>query len=320
MMQKREEIITLPGILATIAAGFDLTTKHLWLLVLPILLDIFYWLGPRLSYGALIEQGLALLPDDPMLTEFASQMSELGTYTNLFTSLSVQFIGVPALMVNMLPQTTPLPVSAVALESPAAFMGTFVLLTLVGLLLSAVYFITICVAIERREGAASLSLAAWGERIGRTWLRLLALTILFVIVSLMILLPISFFAGIMALISVAFSMLIIVVGFVLMYWIILFISLTPQGIALNGRPVLNALRESATIVRTYSVQTLGMIILTLLINTMLSSLLVMAESGTWLTVLNIGIHAFVSTALIAALFIFYRDRYRALYEPTPIES
>ena len=41
MMREQERTTTLPGVLATIAAGFDLTARHLWLLLLPIILDTY---------------------------------------------------------------------------------------------------------------------------------------------------------------------------------------------------------------------------------------------------------------------------------------
>ena len=65
-MHEQEKSTTLPGIFATISAGFDLTARHLWLLLLPVILDIFYWLGPRLRFQNLItqltEQMLEMLP------------------------------------------------------------------------------------------------------------------------------------------------------------------------------------------------------------------------------------------------------------------
>ena len=45
-----------PGLIATLSAGFELTTHHLWLITLPLILDIFYWLGPRLSVQRIVEE------------------------------------------------------------------------------------------------------------------------------------------------------------------------------------------------------------------------------------------------------------------------
>jgi hypothetical protein len=39
----------------------------------------------------------------------------------------------------------------------------------------------------------------------------------------------------------------------------------------------------------------------------------MAENGTWFTMFNILIHAFVSTSLVAAFFILYQDRSAKLH-------
>ena len=58
-MQEQEQKSTSPGVWSALAAGFDLTAKHPWLLLLPILVDIFIWLGPRLRFQEIIEQLVA---------------------------------------------------------------------------------------------------------------------------------------------------------------------------------------------------------------------------------------------------------------------
>ena len=50
-----------------------------------------------------------------------------------------------------------------------------------------------------------------------------------------------------------------------------------------------------------------------IIGTLLDWLLIMVENGSWFTLVNIAGHAFVSTAIVAAFFIFYRDRYTATF-------
>ena len=49
-------------IMDTLSAGFDRTTRRLWLVLIPALLDVAIWLGPRLSVSSLSQQALAALP------------------------------------------------------------------------------------------------------------------------------------------------------------------------------------------------------------------------------------------------------------------
>jgi hypothetical protein len=97
-MQEQEQKSTSPSVWSALAAGFDLTAKHPWLLLLPMLVDIFIWLGPRLRFQTIIEQLVAELPPEVELMEITQQLIELGPLTNLFSVLSVPLIGKPALL------------------------------------------------------------------------------------------------------------------------------------------------------------------------------------------------------------------------------
>lgn len=317
-MQKRKEIATLPGVFSTVAAGFDLTAKHLWLLILPILLDIFYWLGPRLKIQAVIEQMLAVLPDDPAISDLASQLLTLAPYTNLFTNLTVRLIGVPALMTGLAPEVTPLPTTAVPVAGPGALLLLFVVLTVVGLLLTAVYYTGIAYVVSKRANGSPLSPTEWSETIGRSWLRLLGLTLIVVAGSFIIYLPIVILSSIFLMLGGILGTVVLFTGPVLIFWLVLFLAFAPHGIVLNGRPVRRAMIESVQIVRAFMVQALGLLLLVFLLGLLLDWALMLADSGTWLTLVNITAHAFVSTALMTAVFIFYRDRYRRLFQrPQP---
>ena len=73
-MQKQEEKSTSPGVWSALASGFDLTAKHPWLLLLPILIDVFIWLGPRLRFQAIIEQLVANLPAEVETMDITQQL------------------------------------------------------------------------------------------------------------------------------------------------------------------------------------------------------------------------------------------------------
>ena len=42
------------GVIETLSAGFTALNRQLWVLVLPVLLDLFLWLGPHVSYSPLV--------------------------------------------------------------------------------------------------------------------------------------------------------------------------------------------------------------------------------------------------------------------------
>ena len=164
-MREEESTIPLPGIIATISAGFDLITKHLWLLLIPMILDVFYWLGPRLRFQTLIEQLIDKLPAEAEVLDLAAQLTTVAPQTNLFTTLSVQLLGVPALMVGLAPETTPINSQIIEVESWSSWFGLFMVFSAVGLLVTAVFYTLIAFAVSRQTpGINQMSAGQWGKR------------------------------------------------------------------------------------------------------------------------------------------------------------
>ena len=314
MMQKKERITPLPGIWQTIAAGFDFTSKHLWLILLPVLLDSFFWLGPRLSGRLIIERFVSLLPTDQALLDLNSQLLVMAPRTNLFTSLSVPLLGIPALMVGATPEKTPLPTQIVELDSVAAWMGLFLLFSLLGLLLTAVYYTLIAHSLQRvGDPRVSLSGRALVGRMATVWLRLIGLSVVVVIMGLALYIPLLPISLVLGFISTVLAALVLFLGPVIMMWVVIYLFFVPFGLAWHGRSLFQTAVESLQLVRLHIIPTLGLLLALLIIRNLLSMVLLIADDGSWLTLAGMVGHAFVMTSLVAATFIFYRDRYQVLF-------
>lgn len=314
MMQKKEHTTPLPGIWQTIAAGFDFTSKHLWLILLPVLLDSFLWLGPRLSGRLIIERFVSLLPTDQALLDLNSQLLAMAPRTNLFTSLSVPLLGIPALMVGATPEKTPLPTQIVELDSVAAWMGLFLLFSLMGLLLTAVYYTLIAQSLQR-AGAVNTPLSGLAliSRMVKVWLRLIGLSVVVVIMGLALYIPLLPISLVLGFISTVLAALVLFLGPVIMMWVVIYLFFVPFGLAWHGRSLFQTAVESLQLVRLHLIPTLGMLLALLIIRNLLSMVLLIADDGSWLTLAGMVGHAFVMTSLVAATFIFYRDRYQVLF-------
>lgn len=310
MTHGKENSTSPPGVWQTIAAGFDLTARHFWLVLLPALLDAFYWLGPRLSMRPLVERYVAMLPADPAITSITEQLIALAPRTNLFTSLSVPVLGLPALMVGASPPETPLPTQVFELESMGLWLGLFVLFSLVGLLLTAVYFTLIAQEVGRKAGQSDrLPVVRLARRIVWLWGQLVGLTLVVIILAFLVyvpLLPLSFVVG---LISALLSVFVLMTGPVLILWLIIYLFFAPHGLALNGRSLLQAATESIYLVRAHLFSVVGLMMVLFLGRNIMATLMLLADDGSWLTLASILGHAFVMTSLVAATFIYYRDRY-----------
>ncbi|PID86243.1 MAG: hypothetical protein CSB13_04000 [Chloroflexi bacterium] len=318
MMHENEELAPLPGVWRTIAAGFDLTTKHLWLLILPVFLDAFLWLGPRLSSRPIWEQMVSMLPPDPALESYMAQFMELAPRTNLFTSLSVPFIGIPVYMIGATPEATPLPVSVIEIADPMIWIAMFLLFSMIGVLLTAVYFTLISQTIRIEENRPTLALTEFIRRVASTWIKLLGLGIILFIFSLIILIPFMIVAFVVALLSQFLAMMVLLISFVLILWLLIFTYFVPHNLSLLGHPLPIAIMSSVQLMRTYLSPTLGLLIIILIIRNFLSSLLLLADNGSWLTGANILGHAFIMTSLTTAAFLFFRDHYVAMAKQNSI--
>ena len=323
-MQKQGQTTTLPGVFSTLSAGFELTTRYLWLMVIPAALDLFLWIGPRLSFRALIENLIATsaaqLPTDVLAIDVGA-LTEAAGRINHFVYFSVSLLGVPALMAGPMPEKTPITPLVIEGGGLGAWFGWLVVFTLGGLLLTALFYNLIAYAMRRSLATANatatpatlppLGPARFLRRTLHTWLRLVALLALAVVLILAITIPIALLAGFVALLSQAIAVFVLFGAVVLLMWLLMFLSYTPQGMLLNPRRFPFAIADSVRLFRQNLPAALGLLAVVVLARQVLRTVLLSADSGTWVTTINILAHAYIVTALTVALFIFYRDRFVA---------
>lgn len=308
-MQKEKNQQPLPGVWATIAGGFDLATKHWWLLLLPILLDTLFWVGPRLSIRPLIEQNAAVLA--PPFNQAGISLTELGQQINLLTYLSLPVIGVPTLMGGLAPLETPLVPFVWNVDSVLIWPLLFVGLSLAGLVLTGVYFSLIAAALRSEQDEA---VPFWRFLVVSLF-RLFLLSLVFLALLLVIWLPMLPVVLILVLLgSQIGAMIILMMGFT---FAAIYLAFTVHGIFLNGRPTGRALAESVRLVRRHFNPTITFFMLIIFSRGLLNMLWRLVDNGTWLTFVSILAQSFISTGLIAATFIFYRDRYALEFNPQP---
>jgi hypothetical protein len=79
------------GIIQSLASGFDLVTRYPVLMLLPVLLDIFLWLGPRLSAYPLFRAYLDFLQSPEMQAILAPTRPATGTNAKLLDQTGQMF-------------------------------------------------------------------------------------------------------------------------------------------------------------------------------------------------------------------------------------
>ncbi len=309
----KEKTPALPTVLDSVKAGLEFTSQHLWLVVIPVLLDGFYWLGPRLSVrpvletmaGIVVQQAAAAGQPETTIGEFAEAMKLLAGSVNLFSRLNLPLIGVPALMSGLSPQETPLQPVVIELNNIFLVLLITMFLSGSGLILSVLYYGLIAQAVR-------------GEAVRISWLwqelplllvKMLGFIVLVVIIAALLFLPFFCLSFITVLFSPDLTMLLWFIGAMPAMTLVLYGFFGPHAILMQARPVLTALRESLQLVRRHQMAVVGLFLLVYITGNGMTLLWRIADDGSWLTFVSIVGHGFVSTSLAAATFIFYRDRY-----------
>jgi hypothetical protein len=300
------------GVLAALAAGFDRMTARPVLILPPLLLDLFLWLGPRVWVSPLVRQFANLFTapagTDPTLSAQIDTIQKsflvLAERFSLLTALSSMPTGVPSLMAAKLPAVSPLGTPmGLQVGNPLAAMAIWILLTVVGLGLAAFYQVAVARSVAPGADVAA-GLPSWRR---------------FVIMGLLVYVGI-FVAGLATSVVASLASLILpVLGFGLAFvavtigfWLAIYLFFTPHGIVRYGYGVMRAVLESIQIVRWNLPSAVGFLAVAFGLTWITSLVWALPADESWFSLLAILGHAFVSATLLAASFAFYQGRHEWL--------
>jgi hypothetical protein len=301
----RENRQKIPGVIATLIAGFELVTRHLWLIALPLIFDVFFWLGPRLSIEDLALEVAEVLRMEETLVELSEQLLEISTQINLFTALSVPIIGVPTLMNGPIPEETPISASVHQIGGTLEWLFIFIGFSLIGIIATALYLTLISKTIQGNNSWNGGELFRLVRAIFMGTYRLLGLGILFVFALVAITLPLLPIALVLGLLSSNLFIFVLLIGFSI---VATYFCLTVPGIIYHGRPILPAVSQSFKIVHKNLLPTINLLVTLVLIGNGINLLWHMADDGSWITLVSLFGHAFIGTALLTTFFIYYRNQ------------
>ncbi len=296
--------------------------QHPWLLLLPVLFDLFLWLGPRLALDPSLIRALTA-PLDPQGANAAALPAALSTDLSLFyQALQGQLQGANLWSFVVLPLlfwptlVTRDPVAALGAGLHVMHLGAALLIVLglsgLGLWLNMLWLQWVARSVEGRAWRDDL--ARVPLRALRQALRFVAVLVLLLIAFMVVMLPLSFVVGLVTLIApgigAALGSFLTVGATWLTLWVGLHFYFTAGALVLDGAGILQALGNSGRIVRTFFWSAFGFIVL----STMLSAgfqLIWFQLSGTAAgRATSIVGNAALGTAIAAAMFVFYNDRIR----------
>ena len=302
-----------PNLVSAFRAGFDAIANHIALIAFPIALDLFLWLGPRLRLAELIRSmmnqliGLYSFQDTGM-----TEMLEMGKKAwlqlaeefNLLVALRSYPVGIPSLMVSKLPVGGPLggPLLVEIRSLGGAFLA-WGLITLIGLVVGTLYFAVVA-------QAALLGEVNW-RQVFSNWpqasLQVVFLALFWAVVILAVSIPGSFIVTLVAFGGFTFGQcaLLLYAGFV--FWLILPLIFSPHGIIANQDKMITSVKVSINLMRKTLPTTVIFLLAVFLLSKGLNLLWLIPVETSWFTLVGIIGHAFVTTGLLAASFVYYRD-------------
>ena len=298
-----------PGAIQALRSGFDAVASHVSAIFLPLTLDVFLWLGPRLKMETLF----TLLKPDLILTWQALGISNadidrtIGLYTetlpriNLFWLLRSIPVGVSSLLYARDVLHTPLgALSSMQIMSDVDMLGWMFLLTVLGWLGGALYFRHVAWLAANNDQNPP---APFG--------RILAQTILLSIICFGLLmtlgLPIYTIVLQIAQFDSFIAQFILITMGLFSMWAIVPLFFWPHGVFIKRQNILESILSSWRLAR-FTMPNSSMFVLCAFILALgLDVIWNIPATDTWWMLVGILGHAFVATSLLAASFIYYRD-------------
>jgi hypothetical protein len=327
----KSEEIKPPRLIDSLTAGFNAIASNIYLILFPVLLDLFLWLGPHLRIKQLLEPFITNLsssvaglttPEFGNMSKWSQEIWDLIlTQFNLASFLRTIPIGIPSLMAGLSPIKTPYGFANL-FEVTGALQTIFILgsFSLIGIVFGCLYFDAIARSTSKETVPFSISATS------NAFVQVLIFSLVFIFILLMFSLPILLIISILTLISPALGEIALLFIGIVAIWFIMPLVFSPHGVFVDGKNIYSSISTSVRLVRNYLPGT-GMFFLTaLLLYQGLNVLWETAPETSWMSLVGIFGHAFISTGLIAASFVYYRNgivwmesKQQTVIDPKPLQ-
>ena len=316
------------SVIDALSAGFNTITRKLWLIVPPILLDLYLWQGPRLSMLPLVRQLIRLLQTLPQANlsgmppaTLAEALEALGSEFNLFSLLNNGLMGMPSLIAWT---TSDLQGSqlgdVIEIQSWMSLVMIFAALLLLGMFVGSIYLALIAITVRQEN----LSMGEVWRRTWHCWAWVVVWGFALLGLALSVNMAISIVTLPVALINQAIAQglfnLFGLIGVGLGLWLALNTFFTVQVLVLQGVGLVKSVWRSFNVVRRSFWATLGLIFLSVIIQLGFGQIWQRLSTGSWQTLLGIVGNAYIGSGIMAAIMTFYLDRYRRWQEVQGTEA
>ena len=302
-----------PRLIPSLVKGFNAVASNVHVILFPIAVDLFLWFGPMVRVRNLLLPSLLRALDlsagaygdeaGLLLKESAGELwAVILEGFNLLFSIRTYPIGVPSLMISQEAVSNPLGrlqvLEMLSVETSALLV---LLVLLVGVLLGSAYFSLIAAIAGDTVGRLSP-----GEMLRKS-LQSILLSILLLVTILAIGMPLMCLLSGILLFFPALGILPFTLFGILMVWVLLPLAFSPHGIFTAGLNATRSIVISVRLVRSLMAASGLFFIMAILLGYGTDMLWSTPTTDSWMMLVGIIGHAFISSGLLAASFVFYRD-------------
>jgi hypothetical protein len=305
-----------PRMMNSIIAGFNTVANHIQLILPPILLDLFLWFGPHLSINELSKQAMQWLmqystPDAAqMVLGSQKEIQSFFEHINVYGLLRTFPIGVSSLLAWQGEIVNPLG-KAPLFDLPGWGSTMIVSLGIIlsGLAIGSIYFSSVAFfSADHPMPVTFVRRIAWG------YLQTVSLAFILLVVLLAITIPATLILSVIAMINPTIAQFIVLIAVFFLLWMLLPLVFSPHGIFAYGMNAIASLLTSAKLVRSFLPGTGLFLLIMILLSEGLNVVWRAAPADSWMTLIGIGGHAFITTGLLAGSFIYYQGGMRWMQE------
>lgn len=310
---------TPPRLMNAIVTGFNVIANHIHLILIPVVLDLFLWLGPHVGIKVLFQPMFNEWIETVKLMEQSETRQIVLSNQSVFQAAFDQFnllslirtwpVGVPSLIAPLNYLTTPLgPAPVQELSSAGSAFLIWAGIVLLGIVLGSLYFSSVAFFVADQRPQLSLRRLFWNV------LQTISLTFGMVFGLFVIAIPVLLLLTIFSLFSPALTQLIFLVLCFILMWALLPLVFSPHGIFSYGQSAVTSLLTSLRLVRNYMPGTGLFLVALILLSEGLDVVWRIAPADSWMTLIGIAGHAFITTGLLASSFIYYQGGMRWMQE------
>jgi len=295
-----------PRLFASLMAGFDSVANHVAVILPPVLLDLFLWLGPHLRLKEFLLPLIDRLPS--VAVAFPSSFPDLPTIQAAWTSIAENFnlfvilrtfpVGTTSLLNFKMPLKTPLG-SPLSLDAGSfiGILGWVLFLVFLGWIIGALYYYWVSKVVLEPEARS----------LGKSLQQAVLLSLIWTALLFFLGLPVLVVLSVLTTISPLLGQVVLFAGAIVLVWLVMPVFFSVHGIFTLQLDALRAILNSLRMVRFTLPNTGLFLLIFVILNSGLNFLWNTPSQGSWLMLVGITGHAFVSTALLAASFVYYRD-------------